>query len=69
MPAPMFTVHGTQNSLLTADPAHAGPGLWTDSPPDYLTDTVVTWPIGTGSTPGHDPGRANPAGFPSITGA
>ena len=52
MPAPMFVVHGSQHALMTADPAHAGPGLWTSSPPDYLKDTVMVWPVGSGSTPG-----------------
>jgi RHS repeat-associated protein len=52
LPAPMFAVHGTVNALMTADPANDGPGMWTDAPPDYLSDTVMTWAGGSGSTPG-----------------
>ena len=52
MPAPMFVVQGAQDALMTVDPDQAGPGLWTDSPPDYLSDTVCAWAEGSGATPG-----------------
>ena len=48
----MFVVHGTQNALLTVNPDHAGRGLWTSSPPEYVSDTVYAWTTGSGATPG-----------------
>ncbi len=46
MPAPLLRFHGSHNALLTVDPTKAGPGLWTDSPPPYLHDTVQVLGIG-----------------------
>jgi YD repeat-containing protein len=52
MPAPMFTVHGSENALLTVDPAFATKPIPADSLPAELTDTVLAWPTGSGATPG-----------------
>jgi len=52
MPAPLLKVHGTQNAFLTLDSSLAGRGLWTDTPPAGVTDTVTVWPTGSGATPG-----------------
>ncbi|MFO7907411.1 MAG: RHS repeat-associated core domain-containing protein, partial [Pirellulaceae bacterium] len=52
MPAPMFVVQGSHNALMTANADHAGRGLWTANPPDYLNDTVHVWGTGSGASPG-----------------
>jgi hypothetical protein len=52
MPAPMFVVHGSQNAFLTTDTSLAGHGLWTDTAPLGVSDTVPIWATGSSSTPG-----------------
>ncbi|MHC4404022.1 MAG: RHS repeat-associated core domain-containing protein [Planctomycetota bacterium] len=50
MAAPLLKLYATQDALLSADPALAGPGLWTADPPEGLTDTVLG--LGSSATPG-----------------
>ena len=52
MPAPLLSVHGSQNAFLTLDSSLAGVGLWTSTPPEGVTDTVTKWITGSGLTPG-----------------
>ena len=56
MLAPLLKLHGGQNALLTADKSLDGEGLWTDSPPPGLTDTVQVLALGSGQ----DCGILNP---------
>lgn len=56
MPATLLKLHGSQNALLTADKSLDGEGLWTDSPPPGLTDTVQVLALGSGQ----DCGILNP---------
>ncbi|KPL08093.1 hypothetical protein AMJ86_01930 [bacterium SM23_57] len=56
MPVPLLRLHGSQDALLTVDESLNGPGLWTESPPIGLTDTVHVLALGSGI----DPGVLNP---------
>jgi len=51
MPAPLLKFHGSQNALLTAEERYAGPGLWTDRPPSWLSDTVQVLALGSDPDP------------------
>ena len=50
MPAPLFTVSGSNNALLTLDSSLAAQGLWTSAKPIGFDDTVQI--LGSGGTPG-----------------
>ena len=51
MPAPLLKLDASRNALMTADKSLDGPGLWTDSPPAGLTDSVQVLGIGSGPDP------------------
>jgi len=52
MPAPLLTLHGTDNAILTLDPLLARNEVWTDTFPPGTSDTVEFMIRGSGATPG-----------------
>ena len=52
MPAPLFKLHGSDDSIMTLDPSVARHELWTDTYPEGTNDTMWVMATGSGATPG-----------------